>query len=68
MNPTLEQRVAELEKQVAEMQRADSDSAKPRLAWKKNIGWAKNDPMYEEAMKYAEEYRRTGRIEGDPAS
>ena len=69
MNATLEERVTALEKELAELRKLTLPSmdAKPRLAWMKNIGWAKDDPLYDEALRLGAEYRRTGRIEGDDA-
>ena len=29
----------------------------PRDAWMKNIGWAKDDPVYDEAMRLGAEWR-----------
>ena len=30
---------------------------KPKHAWMKSIGWAKNDPIYDEAMRLGAEWR-----------
>jgi hypothetical protein len=38
---------------------------KPPFAWQKSFGSAKDDPLFEEALRMGQQYRRTGKIEGD---
>ena len=56
MSQTLEKRVEELERKVAEL------SAKPGLwtrkkDWRRTIGIFENDPDFEEAVRLGREYR-----------
>ena len=46
---TLEERVAALEKPALRKRKA---------GWLKLAGWAKDDPLYDEAMKLGAEWRR----------
>ena len=47
---TLEQRVAALEKPVR--------TKRSKAGWVKLAGWAKNDSLYDEAMRLGTEWRR----------
>lgn len=54
--PTIEQRLAALEKQVAELRRDRRDGR----AWiDKLVGAFENDPMHEEAARLGREYRES---------
>lgn len=58
MQTTLEERVAELEKQVAELRRPE---AKPRPAikdWRQAVGMMEDTPFAREADALGEAYRR----------
>ena len=67
MNATIEERVTALEKQVEQLTQTVTQQSGVKQDWRSMVGWAKDDPLYEEAMRFAAEYRRTGRIEGDDA-
>lgn len=67
-NPTLEQRVAELERQVAELkQQRDNGQGAPkphqpgRDDWKKTIGMFDGDPVFKEMIDYAARLREEER-------
>ncbi len=56
---SLEQRVARLEAQVAELQRARPvDNRADVEAWRATMGRFKDDPGYDEAMRLGAEWRR----------
>ena len=52
---------AEKQAQLIEMIRKRPEGQK--RPWMKHFGWAKDDPLYDEAMKLGEEYRRSQREE-----
>jgi hypothetical protein len=56
MAQTLEQRVEELEKKVAELS-AEQSGAIRKKDWRRTIGIFKNDPDFEEAARLGREYR-----------
>ena len=56
-NQSLEKRVAELEKEVAEL-KAEARKGPGKDDWRSTVGWAKDDPTYEEAMKLGAKWRR----------
>ena len=59
--PSLEQRVAALEAEVARLkQRLEGE--RPQVAipwWERRFGAFRDDPMYDEAARLGEEYRRS---------
>ena len=56
MSQTLEKRVEELEKKVAELS-AREIPAKRQKDWRRTIGIFQNDPDFEEAVRLGREYR-----------
>jgi hypothetical protein len=64
MSVTLEERVAKLEKQVAELQQKNSpDSGRP--AWLDYIkGRFADDPIFDKAMELGRKYRESQRPRG----
>ena len=58
--PTLEQRVSELESQVQRMLKRDNrpEPVGAEPWWKRHSGAFENDPLYDEAMRHASEYRK----------
>jgi hypothetical protein len=61
MTTTEAKRKSPAEKQaelIAELMKRPADQRRP---WEKSFGWAKDDPIYEEAMKLGAEYRRSQR-------
>ena len=56
-NQSLEKRIEELEKEVAEL-RAEVRGKPTKDGWLKNVGWAKDDPVYDEAMRLGAAWRR----------
>ena len=67
MNPTLEQRVEELEKKIAELT-SQLAEAKPRgKDWRRSIGVFANDPDYDEAMRLGREWREAQTYEKEIA-
>lgn len=54
MPQTLEQRIEELERKVAELTAA---AATPKKDWRRSIGIFANDPDFDEAMRLGREYR-----------
>ena len=58
MAATLEERVAELEAEVARLKRRLEPEAK-KPWWEERIGAFADDPMYDEAMRLGREYRES---------
>jgi hypothetical protein len=57
---TLEERVAALEAEVARLKQTQSEAAESEKPWWEQIrGRFKNDPAYQEAMRYGREYRES---------
>ena len=59
MSTELEKRVAALEEELAKLKSKleGSDASKPW--WERIAGTFQNDPVYEQAMKLGQEYRRS---------
>ena len=57
MAETLEMRVEDLEKKVAELA-AESNGLARKKDWRRTIGIFKNDPDFEEATRLGLEYRQ----------
>ena len=59
--PSLEERMAALEAEVAQIkQRLGTDSPRSDVPWwERRFGAFKNDPLYEEAVRLGAEYRRS---------
>jgi hypothetical protein len=57
MSQTLEKRVEELEKKVAELS-AEPTRLTRKKDWRRTIGIFKNDPDFEEAVRLGREYRQ----------
>jgi hypothetical protein len=56
MSQTLEKRVEELEKQVAELS-AVAGGVSCKKDWRRTVGIFKDDPDFEEAVRLGREYR-----------
>lgn len=56
MSQTLEQRVQELEKKVAELSVKTTNSPRQKNPWR-TFGIFQNDPDFEEAVRLGREYR-----------
>jgi hypothetical protein len=56
MMKTLEQRVTAIEKRLATLETAKSRRTK--AGWLKRAGWAKDDPIYDAAMRLGARYRK----------
>lgn len=62
-NQTLEDRVAALEAEVADLKHAQKFHGESAVSWWEQIcGRFKDDPAYEEAMQYGREYREALRL------
>jgi len=62
MPASLEQRVAALEKQVAQLQQRTESSAPSDRAWLDDVyGAFAGDPLFEQAMKLGRDYRKSHR-------
>ena len=57
MSQTLEKRVAELEKKVAQLSARPTDSTRKK-DWRRTIGIFKDDLDFEEAVRLGREYRQ----------
>ena len=57
MPQTLEERVTRLEIEIIQMRAKDKPKDR-RPWWEKRFGAFKDDPLYDEAMKAGEEYRK----------
>ena len=55
MSKKLEDRVDQLERRLAAV---ETRLPAGNLAWVKHGGWAKNDPIYEEAVKLGAKWRK----------
>jgi predicted nucleic acid-binding Zn-ribbon protein len=67
MTQTLEQRVAELEKQVSDLNRQLQEDQPRKKNWEKSFGIFKDDPHYESAMKLGREWREAQTYEKEIA-
>ncbi len=56
-NQSLEKRVEELEKELAEL-KAEIRSGPAKNDWLKTFGWAKDDPEYEEMARLGAAWRK----------
>ena len=56
MTKTLEDRVKAIEKRLTALEAVKSKSIKP--GWLKRAGWAKDDPIYDQAMRLGARYRK----------
>lgn len=54
---SLEKRVEELERQMAEL-RSMSGQSQPHKDWRRRIGKFRDDPGYDEAIRLGRRYRR----------
>ena len=57
----LQERVAALEAELAELKKRLSQNEKGKPWWEKISGTFLNDPMYEDAMKLGRKYRESTR-------
>lgn len=55
MNKAVELRLNALERRLEALEK----KRRPKLAWRAHIGWAKDDPLHEMAMKLGAEYRKS---------
>ena len=63
---SLEERVSNLEGEVARLKQCEEERAKARLPWWEQVwGSFRDDPDYEEAMRLGREYRQAQRLEYD---
>ena len=58
METKLDTRIKALEKRVSALEKR-SPARKGRRGWLKLAGWAKDDPLYDKAMKLGAEWRKT---------
>ena len=63
-NIKLEQRMAELEKEVESLRKKVEDLVGSKPWWERIAGTFEKDPIYERAMKLGREYRRAQRPNG----
>jgi len=66
MPQTLEKRVEELEKTVAELTAKASLPTRAKSPWR-TFGVFKDDPLFEEAVRFGREYREQKTCDNDPA-
>jgi len=57
MSPTLEQRVEELEKQLAELTRQPLNVKPSNAKWQQTFGLSRDDAGFEEMVRLGREYR-----------
>lgn len=60
MNKTTEQRLSDLERRLALMEKAPA-ARRRKQAWRASVGWASGDKLYDEALKLGAEYRQAQR-------
>ncbi|MBX7209505.1 MAG: hypothetical protein K1X78_14410 [Verrucomicrobiaceae bacterium] len=58
MAAKLDTRIKALEKRVSALEKR-TQPGKGRRGWLKLAGWAKDDPLYDKAMKLGSEWRKT---------
>jgi hypothetical protein len=56
--PTVEERLAALEQQVEEL-KAKQNGSQLEGNWRSTVGWAKDDPGYDEMASLGAEYRNS---------
>jgi hypothetical protein len=56
---SLEERVAALEAEVAQLKNQIGNREIEKTGWKAMVGTFLNDPYYEKAMKYGRQYRES---------
>jgi hypothetical protein len=64
----LEERVARLEAEIAQIKRGQVADTSASPWWDKVRGRFRDDPAYDEAMTYGKDYRESLRQPGDQAS
>lgn len=64
---TIEQRLAALELQVAELAAKQEAGNAARGDWRSAVGWAKDDPGYDEMAGLGAEYRKSLREDDEDA-
>ncbi|MBV9849230.1 MAG: hypothetical protein JO250_06030 [Armatimonadetes bacterium] len=63
--PTLEERMAAVEAEIARLKRERPAPPTEQPWWERIRGTFKDDPAYEEAMRLGREYRESLRPQGD---
>ena len=67
MTPTVEERLEQLEKQVAELGGELAESRKSRNGWEKSFAAFKDDPDFESAVRLGREWREAQTYEKEIA-
>lgn len=58
-NVKIEKRVADLEKELANLKKKVEGAEAPNYWWERISGTFQNDPVYKQAMKLGREYRQS---------
>lgn len=66
MSTSVEKRLDELEKKVADLTRLVAAGPRDPYAWRSTVGMSANDPGFDEMVRLGKEYRQSLQAEDEP--